>query len=442
MKKNSRSKSHIVSVFLVLLLFGALGYGGFLYFKDTTPPTMSLTPLSGAVSGSTTFAVEVTDSTGLRAVNITAINNAKKVRLLSLQPGGQIHYSGNFTLPVKKLKDGNITLHVEAVDASYYNIGKGNTARITQKYALDTRKPRLRLSSLVHNLNRGGSNLVVYDVDEPLAQTGIRVDETFFPGYAMPDGRYGCIFAFPYFVELKDFNPQLIARDEAGNTSKTSIPFHANDRNYRKDRIHLPDSFLNRKMPQFEQDFPNENSPLGVFLKVNRELRVKNRARLRDIGRETATEPLWSGRFLRLKNAKTMAGFGDQRDYYYKGKVVDHQTHLGIDLASVRHAKVGAANNGDVVFTGFFGIYGNCVIIDHGLGLQTLYSHLSQVDVEKGQHVQRGDIIARTGATGMAGGDHLHFGVIVSGIPVNPREWWDETWIKNNISGKFSAQTK
>ncbi|MFW5487576.1 MAG: M23 family metallopeptidase [Desulfovibrio sp.] len=439
MAQGSHSARKLFTTLLLLLILGGLGYGSFLYFRDTTPPTLSLTPLSGAVSENTVFKITASDPSGLRSVTLQARDNATTIQLLAVQPGGQTSYSGNFTLPTKKLYDGGLVLALNAVDASYYNIGKGNSATVSQQYILDTRKPRINLLTVTHNINRGGTNLVLYSVDEPAAKSGVQVGDNFFPGYKMPNGKYGCFFAFPYFVELKDFNPRLIAEDAAGNTRVMGIPHHANDRKYRQDQIHLPDSFLDRKMPQFEQDFPDEKSPLGIFLRVNRELRVKNRARLHDIGRKTAHQPLWKGRFLRLTNAKTMAGFGDQRDYIYKGKKVDHQTHLGIDLASVRHAKVEAANKGEVVFTGFFGIYGNCIIIDHGMGLQTLYSHLSQIDVEPGQQVQRGEVIARTGATGMAGGDHLHFGVILSGIPVNPKEWWDETWINNNIAGKLEA---
>jgi murein DD-endopeptidase MepM/ murein hydrolase activator NlpD len=122
----------------------------------------------------------------------------------------------------------------------------------------------------------------------------------------------------------------------------------------------------------------------------------------------------------------------------HNGKEIDHQTHLGIDLASTRHAPIPAAANGRVVVAAHdFGIYGNAIIIDHGLGLQSLYSHLSQIDVAVGDTVKRGQIIGKTGATGMAGGDHLHFGVLCSGIPVNPYEWWDGTWIKNNITSKL-----
>ena len=190
-------------------------------------------------------------------------------------------------------------------------------------------------------------------------------------------------------------------------------------------------------MPQFQSIYPDVSRPIDLFLKVNSDLRDKNDALLEQLGRQTAAEPLWHGAFLRLPNAAPRAGFADARDYYYQGRKVDHQTHLGVDLASLQAAPVPAANDGVVVETGFIGIFGNAVLLDHGMGLQTLYSHLSQIDVKKGDSLKKGQILGRTGATGMAGGDHLHFGVLVSGLPVNPVEWWDQHWINDNFLAKI-----
>jgi murein DD-endopeptidase MepM/ murein hydrolase activator NlpD len=187
----------------------------------------------------------------------------------------------------------------------------------------------------------------------------------------------------------------------------------------------------------FQDDFPDQQSLLDVFLKVNREMRTANRKRLQEIGRETASRPLWTGRFLRQPNASRQAHFGTKRKYVYKGKVIDEQTHLGIDLASIARAEVPAANSGRVVFADWLGIYGQVIIVDHGLGLQSLYAHLSQIQVQKGDTVAKGQILGRTGTTGLAGGDHLHFGMLVSGVPVNPVEWWDANWIANNVAGKL-----
>ena len=157
------------------------------------------------------------------------------------------------------------------------------------------------------------------------------------------------------------------------------------------------------------------------------------------VTRQSADQMLWEGVFARFPNSARKAGFADHREYLYNDEIVDRQVHMGIDLAAVAQAQVPAGNNGKVVFAGDIGIYGQTVVIDHGVGLFSMYSHLSQIDVTQGQSVTKGDIIGRTGTTGLAGGDHLHFGMMVNQTYVNPIEWWDPAWIKNNVTDKIAA---
>jgi murein DD-endopeptidase MepM/ murein hydrolase activator NlpD len=121
----------------------------------------------------------------------------------------------------------------------------------------------------------------------------------------------------------------------------------------------------------------------------------------------------------------------------YDGREIDQQVHLGTDLASTRGAAITASNTGHVLFAGSLGIYGNCVILDHGMGVQSLYAHLSSVTVEVGDRINRGETIGKSGSTGLAGGDHLHFSMLVAGHPVNPIEWWDPHWIADRIDRKL-----
>lgn len=138
---------------------------------------------------------------------------------------------------------------------------------------------------------------------------------------------------------------------------------------------------------------------------------------------------------LRMPRAKTTGAYAEARDYFYSGRLIDHQTHLGTDLASVAQAPILAANPGKVLFAGYFGLYGGCVILDHGLGVQTLYGHMSNLSVQVGQSVTRGEEIGRSGNTGMSGGDHLHFEVLVGGVPVRPEDWMEEKWMATYILG-------
>jgi murein DD-endopeptidase MepM/ murein hydrolase activator NlpD len=268
--------------------------------------------------------------------------------------------------------------------------------------------------------------------------SGVRVGNRFFPGYEQADGTYLCLFAFPYDADPETI-PRLEGTDAAGNTGNGGFYYHLNKRRFVTDTITISDRFLTSKMPQFEHMFPEAQKPLDIFLKVNRELRPQNRAWLEKVGSDTRIYPVWEQAFMRQPNTATRATFGDRRKYVYEGKTIDTQTHLGVDLASIAQDQIQAANDGTVVFTDFKGIYGNCVIIDHGLGLQSLYAHLSSIDVSVGQEVERGEVIGRSGSTGLAGGDHLHFGMIISGTPVNPIEWWDRNWVSNNITSKLPS---
>jgi murein DD-endopeptidase MepM/ murein hydrolase activator NlpD len=147
---------------------------------------------------------------------------------------------------------------------------------------------------------------------------------------------------------------------------------------------------------------------------------------------------LWGGEvFYKFANTKAESAFADQRTYRYQGREVDHQTHLGFDLASFANSPVHAANRGKVLYAADLGIYGNCIIIDHGLGVQSLYAHLSSFEVPVGAIVDKGQELGKSGQTGMAGGDHLHFTMLVNGQMVNPVEWWDPHWIDDRVKRKL-----
>ena len=111
---------------------------------------------------------------------------------------------------------------------------------------------------------------------------------------------------------------------------------------------------------------------------------------------------------------------------------------MGIDIAGINNTEIFAANHGKVAFVGKIGIYGNVVILDHGYGLHTLYGHLHKADVKEGDVVRKGDVIAISGETGLAFGDHLHFEMRVNGIPVNPIEWFDDVWVMTNIESHLA----
>jgi murein DD-endopeptidase MepM/ murein hydrolase activator NlpD len=421
----------------ILLLVVVVATGGFFLLRDSQAPNLILTPDSGPISARRPPILTLEDEgAGLKNVLVTITQGDKTVELLRSEfPRGTASQLLDLSLKDIKLNNGPLSVQVTAADQALL----ANSISQSFSFDYDSRPPVVSVLTRAHNVNQSGAGLVLYKVSEEVERSGVQIGELFFPGYLQDEGFYACLFAFPFNMTQAEFLPRVIAVDQAGNERKAGFYYHTNPRPAKHDNINLSQQFLDSKMPEFQDLYPDADNMLDIFLRVNRELRVQNRTKLKELGLLTASKPSWQGPFLRLPNAANRAGFNEQRSYIYGGNKVDQQTHLGLDLASLANSPVPAANNGKVVFADYLGIYGNCVIIDHGLGLQTLYAHLSTINTSVGDQVDKGTIVGRTGATGMAGGDHLHYGVTIGGIPVNPLEWWDPSWIKNNFSDKWQA---
>ena len=426
-----------ITILKAIVLVAVLGMVLF-YFLGTPAPNVSLRPDAGLLGVSRELALKLDARGGvLKKLTVTAVQAEKPVTVLTKDFPAVSHQAvETFNLANAGLKDGAFTLHV-TVTSSAPRFGADRTTTQAHSFTLDTKPLDVAVVSVAHNIIQGGSGLVVYTVSKEVEKTGVVFGNQFFPGYRKGGNYYACLFPFPYDREPGTFVPRVLAVDRAGNERLLGINYHLIVTSFSTDRINLTDAFLEKIAAEFKGKFPQGGTPLEIFLKANRDQRQQDRMLINDYGRKTSPTPLWQGAFLRMRNTAALGGFAQFRTYIYQGKEVDRQTHLGFDLASLAHADVPAANRGKVVFAGDFGIYGKCIIIDHGLGLQTLYGHLSRIGVKPGDTVEKGQIIGSTGATGMAGGDHLHFEMTISGQSVNPIEWWDSHWIKNNITGKL-----
>jgi murein DD-endopeptidase MepM/ murein hydrolase activator NlpD len=426
---------------LVLVVAAALLAGGFLLLRDLTAPSVTLAPEGGALSSRRPLTVTVADpGVGLRTLQVTAVQGGRSTVLLSRDyPPGSTLVAETLPLSGSGLQEGPVEVQVQAIDHARIRFGRGNAAEQTARFVIDNQPPQITVLSTQHNVNQGGAAVAVYTLSEEPAQTGVKVGERLFPAFRQPSGAYVCFFALPWNMPPTAFAPKVYAVDPAGNERSAGLYYHIKPRSFPTDRINITESFLDNKIvPDFQRFFPEFSDPLELFLKVNRDLRKENIAKVFEVGQQSAPTPLWAGVFLRQPNAAVPGYFAQPRTYLHNGLIIDHQTHLGIDLASTARAPVPAANSGRVVFADDLGIYGYCVIIDHGLGLQTLYGHLSQIDVALGAEVNRGETVGRTGTSGLAGGDHLHFDVLVSGQQVNPIEWWDPNWLRNNVTDKLA----
>ena len=342
---------------------------------------------------------------------------------------------------IPNLQEGRVTIHVTALNDSWGRFFRGGKSERTYEFPVRFRPPQVEVLTTQHYINQGGCDMVVFKVPPGTSESGVQVGKYYFPSWPLkesaPETRL-CLFAYAYDEDPKT-PAKIVAEDDAGNRTVADFTYQVFPKQFHTDTINLEDKFLNRVVPAIMSQMPelvDKGDLLQNFLEINGPLRQKEAQQLVEYSKRTASHFLWSEPFLRLPS-KTEAHFADARTYMYHGEVVDHQTHLGFDLAGVEHMPVQAANDGTVVMASYFGIYGNAVIIDHGCGLQTLYGHMSALKVKPGETVKRGQVIGVSGETGLAGGDHLHFTILLDGIPVNPIEWWDPHWIHDRIQAKL-----
>ena len=341
------------------------------------------------------------------------------------------------------LRDGSATIRVVAERAPTW-LHRPKPAVKTQQMPVRLRPPTIDVLSTKTYVAQGGSEVVVYRVSRPAVRDGVQAGEWWFPGYPLPGSTSGerfALFAVPYDLD-EELRVTLVAVDDVGNRAETGFIDLFFKKPLKTETINVSDGFMAKVVPAILSSTPEIRSKgdlLADFLLLNGELRRRNAETLIELASSTTREFLWKEPFLQMPNTKVMSAFAVRRTYLHDGDAVDQQDHLGFDLASTSRAPIPAANDGIVVLARYFGIYGNSIVLDHGYGLMSLYGHLSSLQVEPGQRVTRGLSLGTSGMTGMAGGDHLHFTMLVHGLPVTPVEWWDSHWIEDRLDGKLGA---
>jgi murein DD-endopeptidase MepM/ murein hydrolase activator NlpD len=331
------------------------------------------------------------------------------------------------------LPDGDAFIQVSARDWSWTDGFSGNTTEIKIPLSIDRKPPRISVASGLTYVKRGGSGAVVYSVSEDSVRDGVSVGDAFFRGHPLSGRQRVAIFAVPTDA-AQDPQLMVVAEDGAGNSSSADWPVVVKERALPDAQVTLPKRFLDRKVPPLAEANGIDTADLDqAFREINTTLRQANEKQIREILSDTAPEALWSGGFSQMLNSKVTSRFAEQRRYFIDGRANSEAVHFGYDLASTSAAAITAAADGKVVFADDLGIYGQCVLIDHGLDVATLYGHLSRLDVEPGDVVRKEQPLGLSGATGLAGGDHLHFAILVGETYVDPLEWWDDKWVQTHI---------
>ena len=448
--------------FAILVVIAALASGAlYVAAGRSQPPTLTIDKPDRAVGQQSELQITA-GAPGARfsSLVVTLEQNGRTMPLFALENPGSATLAqpdgdhirvtrrvGKVSVP--ELQQGPARIVVAATRKSFLNLRtlSASTARDIQ---VKLEPPRIAVLSTHHYVNHGGSEMVLYRATPPDITSGVRVGEVEYRGF--PASGAGVATTDPalnvaFFALLHDQDLRTpiaaFARDEAGNDAKVSFVDNTFNKPMRRSRIELDDKFLQRVVPEILEHAkelgPSEASGdlLGNFLRINGELRRLNADQIVTITANTSPTMLWKGPFIQLGNSKVEASFADHRTYFYHGKEVDRQVHLGFDLAVTSAIPVLAANDGKVLYASWLGIYGNCLILDHGMGIASLYGHLSSIDVKVGDSVTKGQTLGRSGMTGLAGGDHVHFTMLVAGHPVNPVDWWDPHWIRDRVERKL-----
>ncbi|HYY24732.1 MAG TPA: M23 family metallopeptidase [Candidatus Udaeobacter sp.] len=429
-----------------VILLAALIVG--LYFAmpkfEWYKPQIKVSPDTDTL-GLAPIEIEINErGTGLKSVSVSLNAGGTEIPLFTEQYDQPVMQK-TLTVVSSKLagvKEGPAVFRISARDRSLWSFFRGNEAVVQKNVTIDITPPTLELIADDPYINFGGAGIIVYKTSADAVSSGVKIGSYFFPGYkgqVKDPNAYMVFFAHPYNVSENE-KAVLVATDKAGNIRQMKLSYTLKDVRYKKSTIPISDEFIQSKVAPLVNDVgARQQAPKEVFIKVNHDLRKENDEKIRLIGQKTADKMLWNGPFIQLSNSKVEANFADARTYIYHDQAIDTAYHLGFDLSVTKRYPVEAANSGVVSFAGDLGIYGNAIIIDHGLGLSSLYGHLSSIDVKVGDPIKQQQVIGKTGETGLAVGDHLHFATLLQGVPVLPKEWWDPKWIKDNLTPKLDA---
>lgn len=444
---------HLLLGTLIIVIVVA-GIIAFWLFFEGEQPSVSLEHTGNHLGKKGVIALKIGDAkSGLRDLSVVAVQGSLRKELhsatfpRSATTGAigprEISPTVTFDTRQQGLVDGPMTLEVIVHDYSLWGWLHGNVTVVTREMTVDTVAPPLAILQSEKYISPGGTGVVIYRLGEENCRSGVTVNGHFHPGFPAATGRkdvFIAYFALPHEAATID-KTVVSAIDAAGNESLAAFTTVYKGLAKKSDTIAIGESFLATKIPEFQQHYPEMKGELiDRYLYTNTTVRDQNNKQISELCGAPLPERLWQGAFARMPGSPK-AGFADHRSYSYNGQIIDHQVHLGVDIASTSRAEVRAANRGKVIFADYLGIYGNMVMIDHGQGVFSLYSHLSEIRSAVGEMVEKKTTIGLTGTTGMAGGDHLHFSMLVNGIFVMPKEWWDPHWIEVTIDSPL-AQSK
>jgi murein DD-endopeptidase MepM/ murein hydrolase activator NlpD len=433
---------------VILVVIGVIAL-----FAMSTNTVLTLNPEVKIVGMTTPVTVKIANPHGVRRIDAYIEQGGARFPLTEVKtPSHRFFWrrhqapqtltfdAGKTKAPNLKEGDARIVVETDADDLA------GHTDSTSASVKVILAPPSVGPDDAQHYINQGGMELAVMTPGGSWSEAGVKVGRYTFRSFPLP-GRPGqrfAMFAYPWDLD-SNVTPMVFARNLAGTEATAAFWFKLFPKKFRTRDFPIDDALIAKLVNQIDPAGTLAPGPdmLSRFLKINGEMRRHDNQQLADLRFKTEEKILWNGPFLHWGKEESM--FADARNYMYNGKLVDHQVHLGFDLSDTANAPVHVANDGRVVWADGLGIYGNCVVVDHGYALQSIYGHMNRIDVKVGDMVKKNQSLGVAGATGLAGGVHVHFSMQIDGVQINPVEWWDEHWIHDRILSKLDptlAQAK
>jgi len=451
----SNKKSKFMGLGLSFVAVSVVSVFGFLYLSPEFEQNKPEIQIGDEVYWNlkSNLKVNLKDESGIKYYKIT-YKDGKNDIVLDQKVFKTIEQSLTLDIKPPKLnlfsKIDDAKLQIEVNDNSKWDFFNGNNITKTVDIKIDTKAPVANVLGNSRYIQRGGSAVVVTQVeDENLVDKYIIFnDKKRFKLLPYKKENYFiALIAWPIDIE-KFHKVRLEAIDKAGNKTITKVPLYIQKKKIKNQKIPITKDFI-KNVSEFVLERSGETVPNDLeetFIYSNKDFREKNLKKIFEISNKAMENEYVDNfdikAFRRLRGSQTVAGYGERRKYYLDDRKINEAWHLGIDWASVKNATVKVSNDGEVIFKDYLGLYGNTIIINHGMGLSSLYAHTSLQKVSVGDKVESGQVIANTGATGAVFGDHLHFGIVVQGVEVNPLEWMDKNWIKVRITNVLDKCNK
>jgi murein DD-endopeptidase MepM/ murein hydrolase activator NlpD len=415
-------------------------------FVRSAPLTLSFQPEPTGIGIDTPLTLLADSPHGIRSATATIEQNGQTfTQQFVSNPGNRLFFwrQAAQTAPLRlatrvgrkqfaALKAGRATLILSATA----NDLRGSTVELRKELPVVLEPPSIAAASASIWIARGGSAAASWQVKGEAQETGVAVASYRFRGRKLPDGSWTAAFGFPPELDAAA-KPAIYARSPDGQEVMAPLAIRIEERKMRERDISLPPAFLQKTTSELAPS--TQGDLLTRYLAINTTMRKENDAVLRNLRSQSSPQLLHREVFRRFPGSSIEALFGDHRSYTHEGKTVDQQWHQGIDVASTKEASIPATGAGKILFAQLLGIYGNCVVIDHGAGIQTVYAHLSAIKVKVGDNVAAGQSLGNSGVTGLAYGDHLHYGLMLDGTFVDPVQWWDKSFVEKQIVARLAG---